>query len=106
MRPPRLRLRVALAFALSVAVVLAGLGVFLYARLGVELQRSIDLALRSRAGAIAAALHARGPIPINARGSVIDPDEAFAQVLDGNGRIVDASAAVRRLPLLPAATLR
>lgn len=106
MRTLPLRLRVALAFALSVAVVLAGLAVFLYARLGTELQRSIDLALRSRAGAITSALDARGPIPINARGAVIDPDEAFAQVLDLDGRIVDASVAVRRAPMLPAPGLR
>src|SRR5438876_10229254 len=82
-----LRLRLTLAFALSVAVVLTGLAIFLYERLGVELQHGIDLALRSRAGAITSALDARGSIPINARGSVIDPDEAFAQVLDPDGRI-------------------
>ena len=101
-----LRLRVALAFALSVAVVLAGLAVFLYARLGTELQRSIDLALRSRAAAITSAIAAQGPIPMNARSSVIDPDEAFGQVLDLDGRILDASEAVHRAPMLPAATLR
>src|SRR5690349_18905346 len=74
MRTLPLRVRLALAFALSVAVVLAGLAVFLYARLGAELQHGIDLALRSRAGAITSALDASGPLPINARGSVIDPD--------------------------------
>jgi two-component system OmpR family sensor kinase len=101
-----LRLRLTLAFALSVALVLTGLGVFLYARLGTELQRGIDLELRSRAGVITSALAERGPIPINAGRSVIDPDEAFAQVLDQAGRIVDASTAVRRVPMLPATTLR
>lgn len=106
MRTLPLRVRLALAFALSVAVVLAGLAVFLYARLGAELQHGIDLALRARAGAITSALDASGPLPINARGSVIDPDEAFAQVLDRRGHVVDASAAVQDAAMLPAATLR
>jgi two-component system OmpR family sensor kinase len=100
-----IRLRLALAFAVSVAIVLAGLAVFLYARLGIELQRNIDLALRSRAGAITSALRAQGPVPINEGRSVIDPDEAFAQVLDDTGRIVDTSDAVRSQPMLPVATV-
>jgi two-component system OmpR family sensor kinase len=101
-----LRLRLALAFALSVAVVLAGLAVFLYARLGAELRRGVDLALRSRAGAITSAIAETRPVPINAGRSVIDPDEAFAQVLDRTGHIIDTSAAVRGAPMLPAVTLR
>jgi two-component system OmpR family sensor kinase len=101
-----LRLRLTLAFALSIAIVLAGLAVFLYALLGTELQRGIDLELRSRAGVIVSALAERTPVPIDAGRSVVDPDEAFAQVLDQAGQILDASAAVRRGPLLPASTVR
>ncbi len=101
-----LRLRLTLAFALSMAAVLAGLGGFLHARLGAELLRGIDLELRSRAGVIATALDHAGPLPIDAGRNVIDPDEAFAQVLDSAGAIVDASRSVRPRPLLPPAQLR
>jgi two-component system OmpR family sensor kinase len=101
-----LRLRLTLAFALSVAVVLAALGVFVYSRLGAELQHGIDLELRSRAGVITSALAKQDPIPINAGRSVIDPDEAFAQVLDRTAHIVDASTAVRHTPMLSATVLR
>ncbi|MDT4916981.1 MAG: hypothetical protein QOH89_1681 [Pseudonocardiales bacterium] len=102
-----LRVRLTLAFAVSMAVLLAGLAVFLYARLGAELQRGIDLELRSRSGVIAAALADRsGTVPVGVGGSVIDPDEAYAQVLDQAGRIVDSSRAVRSAPMLPLATLR
>ena len=97
-----LRLRVTLAFALSVALVLAGLGVFLYFRLGAELRHGVDLELRSRSGVITAALRDRGPVPIDASRSVIDPDESFAQVLDARGSIVDSSSAVRHAPMLRA----
>lgn len=101
-----LRLRLTLAFALAMAAVLAGLGGFLQVRLGAELLRGIDLELRSRAGVITAGLAEPGPLPINAGRNVIDPDEAFGQVLDPTGRILDASEAVRAQPVLPAATLR
>src|SRR5206468_1745196 len=100
-----LRLRVTLAFALSVALVLAGLGVFIYLRLGAELRHGVDLELRSRSGVIIAALRERGPVPVNASRSVIDPDESFAQVLDRRAAIVDSSSAVRRAPLFAADVL-
>ena len=95
-----LRLRITLAFASSVAVVLAGLGVFLHLRLGSELQHGIDLELRSRAGVIASALSSHGAVPVNAGRPVIDPDEAFAQVLDRRARIIDSSSLVRGTPIL------
>lgn len=83
-----LRRRLTLAFATSMAMVLAALAVFLYARLNTDLQNNIDLGLRSRAGAIAAALADRDPAPVDAAHSVIDPDESFAQVLSRSGVIV------------------
>lgn len=101
-----LRLRLTLAFAASIAIVLAGLAFFVYSRFAAELQRNIDLELRSRAGVITAALAEQGSIPIDAGRSFIDPDEAFAQVLDRSGHVVDASRAVRRAPMLPAPMLR
>lgn len=101
-----LRLRLTLAFALSMAAVLTGLGAFLHARLGTELLRGIDFELRSRAGVIATALDNTGPVPVDAGRDVLDPDEAFAQVLDSSGAIVDASESVRGRPLLSRAQLR
>jgi signal transduction histidine kinase len=102
-----LRLRLTLAFAASMAVVLAGLAVFLYARLGTDLQNNIDLGLRARAGAIAAALKDRDPAPVDAARSVIDPDESFAQVLTTSGVMVaPAYSHVQVYPLLSAPDLR
>lgn len=100
-----LRLRVAAAFAASLAVVLAGLAVFLHARLGVELRRGVDLELRARAGVITAALAQQHPVPIDTGRSVIDPDEAFAQVLDRTGHILDASDSMRAHALVDVTTL-
>lgn len=86
-----LRRRLTFAFAGSMAVVLAGLAVFLYARLSTDLQNNIDLGLRSRAGAVLAALRDRDPAPASSARSVIDPDESFAQVLTNSGDIFEPS---------------
>lgn len=67
---------------------------------------NIDFELRSRAAVITTALAERGPAPLSSARSLIDPDEAFAQILDRTGRIVDTSSAVRHAPLLPAGTVR
>jgi two-component system, OmpR family, sensor kinase len=102
MRLP-IRLRLTLAFAVGMAVVLTALGAFLYLRLGSELLASIDLGLRSRAQVIEAGI-GTGNFAGQTRG-LIDPDEAFAQVLDPSGAIRDSSPMVAGAPLVPAGDL-
>lgn len=99
MRRVPLRLRLTLAFAVGMALVLAALGFVLHARLGADLTRAIDMELRSRAQVMTAAIDRQDPSVIVAGGSLIDPDEAFAQVLSSSGRIVDTSPAVARAPM-------
>ena len=101
-----LRLRLTLAFALCMATVLSALGGFLYVRLGAELLGGIDLELRSRGGVIVSALSELGPVPIDAGRKLIDPDEAFAQILDPAGAIVEATPAVVATPMVPASVVR
>src|SRR3954468_5012122 len=69
------RLRVTLVFTAVMAVVLAGAGLFLYLRLGHELDAGIERNLKARAGVYAAG----------------DTD-AIAQGLDPSGRGVRATA--------------
>ena len=99
------RTQVTAAFAAGMAIVLVALGAFLYLQLGSDLLASIDMGLRSRAEAVATAVERGGGFPAQS-GSLIDPDEAFAQVLDSSGRIVDSSPIVRDAPLVSAAILR
>jgi two-component system OmpR family sensor kinase len=101
-----LRLRLTLVFALGMATVLAALGGFLYTRLGAELLRGTDLELRSRAALIVSSLHGRGPLHIAAGLALLDPDEAFAQILDPSGAVVESTPGVRATRLLPAGVLR
>jgi two-component system OmpR family sensor kinase len=101
-----IRTRLTLAFALAMAVVLATLGGFLYLRLGADLMHGIDMDLRARAEVVSAAARERDASVIRARGSLIDPDEAFAQILDASGRIVETSPAVAAAAMLTPAELR
>jgi len=101
-----LRLRLTLAFTLSMTIVLAALGAFLYERMGAELLHGIDMDLRGRAGVIVSALSQRGQAPISSGRTLIDPDEAFAQILDSSGNIVRATRAVATRSMLPAPVVR
>src|SRR4051794_20662412 len=83
------RLRVTLAFTAVMAIVLLGAGLFLYLRLGHELDAGIG---RNRKGG--AGVYAAG-----------DPD-AIARVLAPPGRVVRATAEAGRKPLLSTPELR
>ena len=100
MRLP-LRLRLTLVFSFGMAIVLLVLGTYGYLRVGADLQDSVDAGLRSRAQVLVdAASSDQAPEVVAANGKLIDPDEAFAQVLDANGQIIEASSAVSDAPLL------
>src|SRR4051794_13677921 len=95
-----LRLRVTAAFALVTAVVLAATGLFLYSRLGRDLDRTLDSGLRARVGDIRAlAREADGHITQGGRSLLIKKGERLAQILDPSGRVLDATPEVT-FPLL------
>jgi two-component system OmpR family sensor kinase len=90
-----------LVFSLGMAIVLFGAGAYAYLRTGADLLASVDAGLRSRAQVVVDAIGSvQASNVVAARGKLIDPDEAFAQVLDASGHIVDASSAVSEVPLL------
>jgi heavy metal sensor kinase len=79
-----IRLRLTLAFAVAMAVVLAATGLFLYLRLGVALDRTIDQSLRERASDVAALVR-QGDSRLAERGA------SLAQILDLRGSVVDST---------------
>ena len=101
-----LRLRLTVVFSVGMAIVLILLGTFIYLRVSADLLASVDAGLRSRAQVLADAVGSvdAGNV-VTAKGNLIDPDEAFAQILDASGQIVEASSAVSDGPLLSAAEL-
>ena len=85
--PRSLRGRLALLFAVGSGALLLLSAGFLYATLNTELQSAINAGLRARADDIEGDLRA-GDIQIR-------QEEAFAEILDGTGRILDASSTIR-----------
>ncbi|HYA09500.1 MAG TPA: histidine kinase dimerization/phospho-acceptor domain-containing protein, partial [Gaiellaceae bacterium] len=84
-----IRVRLTLGFALAMAVVLAGMGLLVYVRVGGALLSSVDQTLRSQAAEAAARAHEEH--------SLVDPDAAggatLAQLLAADGTIVRTSRA-------------
>jgi signal transduction histidine kinase len=78
-----IRVRLAAGFAAAMAVVLVGLGIFVYYRVDNALLASVDQGLRAQAGD--SSQHIEG-------GSLVDPDVGesgtVVEVLDANGRVV------------------
>jgi signal transduction histidine kinase len=95
-----LRARLALAFAAGTTIVFVSVAAFVYIQLRSELLSSIDMGLRSRAQSLVANISDRGAKLDSAHPALIDADEAFAQVLGPQARIIDATPAVSRRPLV------
>ncbi len=99
------RLRLTLGFALAVAIVLAGIGSFLYFRTESALDRTIDEGLRARAADVAA-LAQQADTGLREAGRLPFQSGGFAQVVTPGGRVVDATPGLARSSLLPARDLR
>jgi heavy metal sensor kinase len=102
-----IRLRVAGAFAVAMAVVLAATGWFLYMRLDSHLSLALDRGLRLRAQDLAELVREPGRPLARANGApFVEEGEAFAQLLDDRGRVLDATHPLRNEPLLNRGELR
>jgi len=88
-----IRLRVAAAFAVAMALVLAGTGVFVYARLGSDLSHALDQDLRLRAQDLSALVREPGASLAAEAGSgrLVERGESFAQLLRRDGRVLEAT---------------
>jgi signal transduction histidine kinase len=82
-----IRLKLTLVFLGVMAVLLAALGVFLSTQYSKGLNASVNDALQARANEIAGLL----ANPASERGSLREHGESFAQILDSQGQVVDAS---------------
>lgn len=97
-----LRLRVTIVTAIGSAIVLAMTGLFLVSRFEEGVRYTVEKALRSRAQAVVAA-GADGII--GGEGRLIETDEAFMQILDTGGRVLETSAGIAPLPLASVGSL-
>jgi heavy metal sensor kinase len=93
-----IRARLTLVSAALMAVVLATAGILLYVRLRADLVSTVDAGLRSRADVLLSSLEGA----VSAGGSLLEPEDAFAQVLGPEGDILVSSPGIeRRLLLTP-----
>jgi two-component system OmpR family sensor kinase len=99
-----LRLRLALVFAVAMAVVLASAAWFVYTRVGSDLSRSLDQQLRGRAQDVAALVRRGGSVG-STSGTLVERGESFAELLSGDGRVLDATPPIGRTLLLQRAEL-
>jgi two-component system, OmpR family, sensor kinase len=96
-----IRVRLALYFSLAMAVVLAAAGWFAYVRVGSDLGNALDQDLRAR-GQDLSALVASGGSVASTQGALIENGESFSEVLDSQGRVLDATPPIRGSLLTPA----
>jgi len=101
-----IRLRLTLVFAVAMAVVLAAMGLFLYLRLGVALDRTIEQSLRSRADDVTALVHETSSgLKETQPTHLAEQEQGFAQVVDPSGVVVDSTTALVGRSLLSDAQL-
>jgi signal transduction histidine kinase len=101
-----IRLRLTLVFATVTAVILFVLAIVLHAVFQADLTQAIDMELRSRAQVVRAAIDRQDPAVVLAGGNLVDPDEAFAQVLSIRGLIIQSTSGVAAAPMLTSAEIR
>ncbi|HEV2774321.1 MAG TPA: ATP-binding protein [Solirubrobacteraceae bacterium] len=82
------------------------IAVGLYVRFESQLDETINQGLRSRAGDVALFVQRPGGGLTNPQRRLVDRDESFAQVLELDGTLLDASAGLRNRPLLTPAEVR
>ncbi len=95
-----IRLRLTLVFALTMAVVLLLAGWLVYARVSSNLGNALDEQLRSRAQDVSALVLREGSLK-STHTTLIERGETFAELVNMNGSVVDATNPVGRTPLLP-----
>ncbi|HSS56045.1 MAG TPA: ATP-binding protein [Gaiellales bacterium] len=100
-----LRARLTLAFAAGMTLVSLAVASFVYSQVRSDLRSEVDMGLRARAQALITEPNMVRGIP-QSSGHLADNDEAFAQVLAGDGRILAATRSVAREPLLRRTELR
>lgn len=100
-----IRVRLVLITTVLMAVVLLLVGSFLRWRFTTAVDYTLEKGLRSRAQSIVASIDA-GEHTLGGEGRLIETDEAFAQILSHDGRLLASSPGIVRAPLLSSTEMR
>jgi two-component system, OmpR family, sensor kinase len=93
------RIRLTLAFTAVMALVLVAVGLFVYSRVGSDLEAALDNSLRSRADDLAS-LAGGGGLSASDQDRLVASDESLAQLIGPGGRVVYSSAGLSSVPVL------
>jgi signal transduction histidine kinase len=96
----RLRFKLAATFAVAMCAVLLASGGFVYVQVSRELLAAVDRDLGARSDALVVTLSRDPQVLLAGTNRFADPDEAFAQVLDRSGSVLDGTAGQSSSPLL------
>jgi len=99
-----IRARLTLVAAVAMSVVLALGGVVLYLLFSSGLRDAVDQGLEARAETIIASIDSSGG-GFADEGSILDPEEAFAQVVGAHGSLLDSSEAFEQALVVAASDL-
>ena len=99
-----IRLRLTLVFALAMAVVLLLAGWLVYFRVSHNLDRALDLQLRTRAQDVSA-LVSRADALESTQGALVEHGESFAELLSAKGSVLDSTTFTGGKRLLPPSDL-
>src|SRR6476660_6758093 len=102
-----IRLRVTLVFVGVMTVVLCATGIFIYLRFAFELDLTINAALRSRAGDVAALVRSSdSSLDKMRQGALVGRGEGFAEVIGPAGNVLDSTLSIGNHDLLSPAERR
>ena len=94
-----MRIRLTLAFTAVMAVLLLAVGLFVYGRVGSDLDAALNSSLRSRADDLASVVGA-GRLGALDQDRLVARDESLAQVIALGGKVVYATPGLHGRPLL------
>jgi heavy metal sensor kinase len=95
-----IRVRLSLAFMLAMALVLAGMGTFIYLRLDGALNRTVNQGLRASAENVVALVEGTDYTRGMPERPLVEAQESIAQVIDARGVALDSTPLVAAEPLL------
>jgi len=101
-----IRAKLTLAYTAAIAVVLSGIGLFLYANFESGLDASLNTTLNARADDVAAVVRQEGVAGLRRHRALLVGGDLATQVLDPQGRVLFSTSSVDRGPLVSPARVR
>jgi len=101
-----IRAKLTLAYTAVIAVVLSGIGLFLYSNFESGLDASLNTTLNARADDVAAVVRQEGVAGLRRHRALLVGGDLATQVLDPQGRVLFSTSSVDRGPLVSPARVR